>query len=220
VDVYIALTQFSKQKLVEGGLPESKVLVKPNFVDPDPGEGPGGGGYAVFIGRLTEEKGIASLLKAWTESDLGKRVRLKVVGDGPMRQAVESVSGTHGIEYSGRQPPARVYDILGAADALIFPSVWYEGLPRTIVESFAKGTPVIASRLGSMAELVQPGKTGQLYEPGQSAELARSVGELLTNLTALSDLRRGARQEFLRCYTADRNYPMLMDAYQQAIGAG
>jgi glycosyltransferase involved in cell wall biosynthesis len=137
-----------------------------------------------------------------------------------MRQSVEAVTGTHGIEYLGRQPAGQVYAILSQADALIFPSVWYEGLPRTIVESFAKGTPVIASRLGSMAELVQPGRTGALYEPGQSADLARCVGELFSNPTALSDLRRGARQEYLRCYTGDSNYPMLINAYQPGAAVG
>jgi glycosyltransferase involved in cell wall biosynthesis len=219
VDTYIALTEFSKRKFIEGGLPESKILVKPNFVDPDPGEGTGGGGYVVFIGRLTEEKGITSLLDAWKQTDLGARVRLKIVGDGPMRQAVESISGTRGIDYLGRQAPAQVYAILHSADALIFPSVWYEGLPRTIVEAFAKGTPVIASRLGSMAELVRPGENGELYEPGAAADLARCVGETLSNPTVLSDLRRGARADFLRCYTAETNYPMLLSAYGRAGGS-
>ena len=109
-----------------------------------------------------------------------------------------------------------VYAILGRAEALIFPSLWYEGLPRTIVESFACGTPVIASDLGSMAELVRPGKTGQLFAAGNAAQLARHLEELLGNQKLLSDLRLGAREEFLRIYTADRNYPMLMEAYQRA----
>jgi glycosyltransferase involved in cell wall biosynthesis len=223
VDAYIALTEFARQKFIEGGLPESKLMVKPNFVDPDPGQGPGGGGYVAFVGRLTEEKGIATLLAAWQKHGLSEKVRLKIVGDGPMRKEVESANNTPGIGYVGRKPPAEVYAILSSADALIFPSVWYEGLPRTIVEAYAAGTPVIASHLGSMAALVSPGQTGMLFEPGDAADLARTVGEMLTNPALLRDLRSGARREFLRCYTADRNYPMLLKAYGQsaaAVGAG
>lgn len=219
VDVYIALTEFSKRKFIEGGLPQRKLVVKPNFVSPDPGEGPGGGRYAVFIGRLSPEKGISTLLEAWTKH-LANRIPLKILGDGPLRTAVgdESVIRS-GVEWLGRRAMLEVYDVLGRAEALIFPSLWYEGLPRTIIESFASGTPVIASDLGSMAELVTNGKTGQLFEAGNPAQLARHVEQLLNQPETLSDLRRGARQEFLRTYTAHRNYPMLMEAYQRALGA-
>ena len=109
--------------------------------------------------------------------------------------------------------------LLARAEALIFPSLWYEGLPRTIVESFACGTPVIASNLGSMAELVRPGKTGQLFEAGNAAQLARQVEEVLGNIEHVIGPAHGAREEFLRIYTADRNYPMLMEAYQRALTA-
>ncbi|CAN5360873.1 glycosyltransferase [soil metagenome] len=220
VDVYIALTEFAKQKFIEGGLPEQKLLVKPNFVDPDPGDGAGGGGYVVFIGRLSPEKGISTLLRAWTE-EMRRPTALKILGDGPLRAEVsDAAAGAHGIiEWLGRRAMPEVYAILGRAEALVFPSLWYEGLPRTIVESFACGTPVIASNLGSMAELVRPGKNGQLFTAGDAAQLAHHGKELLGNSSKLSDLRRGAREEFLRIYTGDRNYPMLMQAYQHALQA-
>jgi glycosyltransferase involved in cell wall biosynthesis len=223
VDVYIALTQFAKRKFVQGGLPEHKVFVKPNFVAPDPGEttrDPNGGGdgrYVVFVGRLSPEKGISTLLKAWN-SGLTGSAKLKILGDGPLRAEVTEVAGRlPNIEYLGRRGMPEVFQIVGNADALIFPSLWYEGLPRTIIESFACGTPVIASDLGSMSELVQPLRTGRLFEPGNSDELARQVGALLSNRAELLELRRGARQEYLRAYTAEQNYPMLMEAYRQAL---
>jgi glycosyltransferase involved in cell wall biosynthesis len=216
VDVYIALTDFAKRKFIEGGLPDSKLVVKPNFVAPDPGEGPGGGGYVAFVGRLSPEKGISTLAEAWSKH-LPKAIRLKILGDGPCRDLVNDNSVIRGGgEWLGRRAMAEVYAILARAEALIFPSLWYEGLPRTIVESFACGTPVIASDLGSMAELVRPGKTGQLFPAADAAQLARHVDELLSDNSKLSDLRRGAREEFLRIYTADRNYPMLIEAYQRA----
>jgi len=230
VNVYIALTDFARRKFVQGGLPANRIVVKPNFVDPDPGAGRGseggstggsaGGGegqYVVFVGRLSPEKGISTLLKAW-ESRLTGKVKLKILGDGPLRSEVTDAAGRlSGVEYLGRRNMTEVSEIVSNADALIFPSVWYEGLPRTIIESFAVGTPVIASNLGSMSELVQPGRTGRLFEPGNSDDLARHVGEVLSNTSELSALRRGARDEFSRVYTAAQNYPMLMEAYRQAL---
>jgi glycosyltransferase involved in cell wall biosynthesis len=219
VDQFIPLTEFAKRKFIEGGLPEPKLFVKPNFVSPDPGERPGGGGYVAFIGRLSPEKGISTLIEAWTRH-LACRIPVKILGDGPLRAMVDDDTVTNvGVEWLGRRAMPEVYDILGRAEALIFPSCWYEGLPRTIVESFACGTPVLASDLGSMAELVRPGVTGQLFEAGNAAQLARHLEELLGDKTRLSDLRHGARAEFLRIYTADRNYPMLMEAYQRAQSA-
>jgi glycosyltransferase involved in cell wall biosynthesis len=223
VDVFIALTEFSRSKFVEGGLDPEKVIVKPNFVDPDPGVGDGSGGYALFVGRLTEEKGVLTLLRAWQNESIP--VPLQIVGDGPLRAQVEAATRTVSsrMEYLGRQPLERVCAIMGSAGVLVFPSQWYEGLPRTIVESFAKGTPVIASRLGSMAELVEDGCTGRLFEPGRASDLARCVTEVFANQTdsttaAHQAMRRNARLEYERNYTADRNYPLLMSAYQKALG--
>jgi len=222
VNVYIALTDFAKSKFVQGGLPADKLVVKPNFVDPAPpevyrGDGRTGRRYVVFVGRLSPEKGISTLLKGWN-SGLTRSVPLKILGDGPLRgEVTEAAAALSNVEYLGRRGMPEVFEIVGNAEALIFPSLWYEGLPRTIIESFACGTPVIASNLGSMSELVQPGRTGRLFEAGNADDLARQVGELLSNAAELSELRRGARQEYLRAYTADQNYPMLMEAYRQAL---
>src|SRR5688500_5602362 len=160
VDVFIALTEFARRKFVEGGLPAEKIIVKPNFVDPDPGVGSGGGGYVLFVGRLTEEKGVGTLLQAW--ETLAGQVPLKICGDGPLRPRVESAAARTelNVQYLGRRPLDEVQLLMGESALLIFPSTWYEGLPRTIVESFAKGTPVLASDLGSMTELVADGRTG------------------------------------------------------------
>jgi len=217
VDVYIALTEFSRQKFVAGGVPPDKIVIKPNFVGPDPQIGAGDGGYALFVGRLTDEKGVRTLLTAWKSNAVN--VGLKILGDGPLREeVVEAASRTpHKIEYLGRRPLAEVYDVIGRARVLVFPSQWYEGLPRTIVESYAKGTPVIASRLGSMTELIEPGRSGLLFEAGDADDLARQVARVTGSPDELVQMRVGARRLYEERYTAERNYPVLLGAYAQAL---
>jgi len=216
VDVYIALTEFAKQKFIEGGLPANKIIVKPNFVDPDPGAGAGTGGYAVFAGRFSPEKGLETLLDAWDKLD-GK-VPLKIMGDGPQAGMVqERVARLKNVEWLGRKPLADVYQIIGDASFLVLPSIWYEGFPKTIVESFAKGTPVLASNLGSMTELIDPGKTGLLFKPGDPSDLAMQVNAIMSDPTRLHDMRTHARQKYEAHYTATQNYRHLRDIYDVAV---
>lgn len=215
VDVYIALTDFARNKLIQGGLPAQKVVVKPNFVDPDPGYQEGKGNYALFVGRLSPEKGIDLLLNAWQH--LSQSIPLKIVGDGPLADQVKQTTDQipH-VEWLGRQPIEEVYRLMGDAKFLVFPSEWYEGLPRTIVESFAVGTPVIAPNLGSMSSLIQPGNTGLHFQPGDMNDLVKTVEQALTNLEQLTKMRRNARVEYEKQYTSESSYQQVMKIYRMA----
>ncbi len=216
VDHYIALTQFAATKLIEGGLPADKIVVKPNFIHPDPGLGSGKGDYALYVGRLSVEKGLDTLLQAWQQ--LKQPIPLKIVGDGPLSPEVEAAASQNShIEWLGRQPMAQVHALMGEAQFLVFPSKWYETFGRVAVEAFAKGTPVIASQLGAMAELVDPGRTGLLFEAGSADDLAAAVDWATANPHALAQMRQAARQEYEAKYTALENYHRLMDIYQRAI---
>jgi glycosyltransferase involved in cell wall biosynthesis len=216
IDVYIALTEFARQKFIEGGLPASRIIVKPNFVQPDPGPGPGGGGHVLFVGRLSAEKGIQTLLDAWRPGEMD--VPLKIVGDGPLAPLVRQAAAGHpGIQWLGRRPLEEVCGCLGQAEALVFPSLWYEGLPRTIIEAFATGTPVIASRLGAMAGLVDDGRTGLLFEPGNARDLAARVRRCMDDAGLRQRMRAAARAEFEAGYTAERNGRMLERIYELAV---
>ena len=220
VDVYIALTEFSRSKFIQGGLPADKIIVKPNFVSPDPGVGDGSGGFALFVGRLTEEKGLTTLLDSWATVHQKTGAMLKIAGDGPMREQVaEMAKKIGGIEFMGRRPMDEIYIMMGSASALIFPSVWYEGQPRTMIESFAKGTPIVASRLGSMAEIVEHEKTGLLFEAGNSADLAQQVQRLMSDPPLRAKMRTAARLEYESRYTAEDNYPKLAACYERAVAA-
>ncbi len=212
VDTYIALTDFARRKYIEGGLPAGKIVVKPNFLEEDPGIGTGGGGFALFVGRLTEEKGIDTVLRAWER--VGASLPLKAIGTGPLEARVrEAAERLDAVEYLGRQPLERVMHLMGEAACLVFPSTWYEGLPRTIVESFAKGTPVIGSRLGAMQELIDEGRSGALFTPGDPADLAATIRQL-SSTHALGAMRCHARGQYEQKYTADRAYEALMRIYR------
>ena len=210
VDRYIALSGFAKQKFIEGGLPADRVVVKPNFLDVDPGVGPGGT-YALFVGRLTEEKGVRLLLDAW---ELDPPLPLKIVGDGPLRGEVEAAASPS-VKYLGRQPSAEVLRLMGGAACLIFPSLWYEGMPRTIIESFAVGTPVVACDLGTMRSMVIDGVNGAKVPAGDAAALRGAVSRLAASHGEES-LRASTRADFESKYTGSMNYEQLLNIYRDA----
>lgn len=215
VDLYIALTEFARQKFIDGGLPAERIMVKPNFVSPDPGPGTGNGGYALFVGRLSTEKGLDTLLAAWEH--LSTQIPLKIVGDGPLAdQVAKATQRLSQVEWLGRRPMAEVYALMGEAVFLVFPSKWYETFGRVAVEAFAKGTPVIAANIGAIAELVDSGRTGLHFRPGDTEDLIAQVEWLLANPVKLAQMRQEARAEFEDKYTAEKNYQKLKDIYIQA----
>jgi glycosyltransferase involved in cell wall biosynthesis len=216
VDIYIALTEFARNKFIEGGLPAGKIVVKPNFVAPDPGRGQGGGGYALFVGRLAPEKGTGTMLAAWER--LGTRIPLKIVGDGPLRDQVIGASARQSsVRWLGHRPVAEVHALLGKADMLVFPSEWYETFGRVAAEAFATGTPVIAADIGAVAELVEHGRTGLIFRPGDPEDLVAQVEWALSHPAELRIMRDEARAEFEAKYTAERNYRALMEIYEAAL---
>jgi glycosyltransferase involved in cell wall biosynthesis len=216
VDVYVALTEFARSKFIEGGLPAGKIVVKPNFVAPDPGRGQGGGGYALFVGRLAPEKGTGTMLAAWKR--LGTRIPLKIVGDGPLRDRVVGAAARRSnVEWLGHRPVEEVHALMGKADMLVFPSEWYETFGRVAVEAFAVGTPVIAANIGAVAEIVEHGRTGLEFRPGDPEDLVTQVEWALSHPAELRRMRDEVRAEFEAKYTAERNYRALMEIYEAAL---
>jgi glycosyltransferase involved in cell wall biosynthesis len=200
-------------------LPAEKIVVKPNFVDPDPGPGDGRGGYAIFVGRLSVEKGIETLLSAWHQAPLG--MTLKIVGDGPLAPLVQTATQQNSrIEWLGQVSRGEVQSLVADGAVLVLPSICYEGLPKTIIEAFASGTPVVGSRLGGIAATVAHGRTGRLFAPGDAATLAAEIERMATNPAELAAMRAAARKEFESKYTRERNYEMLMEIYHQVGAAG
>jgi glycosyltransferase involved in cell wall biosynthesis len=211
IDAYIALTEFSKHKFIEGGLSENKIFVKPNFIFEDPGYSENNNGKFLFAGRLDVNKGLNVLVKA---AEKLPNVKFKVAGDGVLRS---NLDGVQNIEYFGQLNRNDLIIELKKSSALIIPSVWYESMPMTIIESFACGKPVIASNLGAMAEIIENGKTGLLFEPGNVDDLVKKILSAKNNPEKMKEMGLNARKEFEEKYTPEKNYKILMNIYEKVI---
>jgi glycosyltransferase involved in cell wall biosynthesis len=220
VSGYVALTNFARGKFIQGGLPASRIGVKPNFLESDPGERSSTGNFALFVGRLSAEKGAEVLLRAWQK--LKGTIPLVIIGDGPLRESLQAEAAAwnlSNVTFRGWRSRSEILCAMKSASLLITPSLWYEGFPMTIVEAFACGTPVICSRLGGLREIVQDGRTGRHFNPGDAEDLACKLDSLWMQPSQLTVMGRAARQEYKANYTAERNYQLLMEIYERAIAA-
>jgi glycosyltransferase involved in cell wall biosynthesis len=218
VQRFIVLTQFARELMANyAHIPEEKIAVKPNSA-PDPGVGAGSGGYALYIGRLSPEKGIETLLAAAADGE-GLGMPLKIAGSGPLQSEVEARCVPGKLEYAGLQDPAGVRRLMLEARVLLIPSLWYEGLPMVVPEAFGAGLPIIASRLGALETLVQDGGNGLLVEPRNPAALAQAVRRIAADQNVEQGLRRRARATYEAVYHPDANLRTLMQIYGQAVAA-
>jgi glycosyltransferase involved in cell wall biosynthesis len=216
VDRYIALSEFSRAKFIEGGLLAEKIVVKPNFVAFDPGPREALGEFAIFAGRLSPEKGVHTLLRAWKH--LQSSIPLQILGDGPLRPEVEGITTrSHGseISFAGGQSRANVFGAMKNARFLVFPSECYENSPLAVVEAFACAAPVIASRMGVMEEIIDDQRTGLHFAPGDAEDLAKKIEWAWTHPREMAEMGRNARAEYEAKYTAERNLSSLVEIYQR-----
>jgi glycosyltransferase involved in cell wall biosynthesis len=225
VDAYIALSEFARKKHIAGGLPADRLVVKPNFVHPDPGPRAREetGRYALFVGRLSEEKGLHGLLAAWKrlpQEFPARPIPLFLLGDGPMRAEIAPQMGSSGLTEAalvGNVSREEVLRWMRGARFLVCPSHWFEGCPLVIVEAFACGVPVITTGHGPTAEMVDHGRTGLHVSPGDDADLAAKVAWAWAHPEEMRVMGGAARQEFDRKYSAERNYSQLIALYRRLV---
>jgi glycosyltransferase involved in cell wall biosynthesis len=210
VQRYVALNDFCRAEFVRGGLPAERVVIKPNFVGPSLGDAAPVRQGLLFVGRLAPEKGVEVLARAAAHLPPGY---VRVAGSGPLAPAVQGVPG---LQPLGPLSPDEVADAMARAVALVMPSLWFENFPRTLVEAYAAGLPVIASRLGAMAELVEDGVTGLHAEPGDAADWAAKMRWALEHPDEMARMGRTARRRYETLYTPQRNLQALLSIYQQA----
>lgn len=215
INCYIVLSEFARQKFIQGGFPRQKIMVKPNFVSPPPSFTKTEPDYALFVGRLSVEKGVDVLLSAW---ELLPGIPLKILGDGPLGEKTRSFAASHeNVSCFGQVEREIVYKLMVNARFLIFPSVWYEGFPMSIVEAFSLGVPVVSSALGGMQEIVHDKHLGILFNPGDAKDLATRVRWLWSHPEESERMGQNARREYEQKYTPERNYQLLLDIYQRAM---
>jgi glycosyltransferase involved in cell wall biosynthesis len=221
VNLFVVLTEFAREKLVANGLPQEKVVVKPNFVTSSPvqlvSKPPASAPFALFVGRLSPEKGPDLLVKAWENLS---QIPLKVVGDGPMRQELEQAARQFShdqIEFCGTSSHEDVLALMQQARFLVISSNCYEGLPMAIIEAFSRQLPVIAPRLGSMNGIVRHDENGLHFKAHDAADLAHWVKWAWEHPDEMDTLAVNAYREYQEKYSASSNYQQLMEIYQRAI---
>jgi glycosyltransferase involved in cell wall biosynthesis len=210
---YIAMCEFSRSKLLLSGVPHDRIVLKPNFALDSHGaydlNAPRSG--ALFVGRLSAEKGIGVLIEAWKDSP----VALELMGGGELSAALRAAASP-AVHIRGFVSDPELASAMRRAQFLVLPSLVYEGFPMVIAEAFAAGLPIVASRLGAMAELVQEGVTGLHFNPGDAADLAAKVRWAVANPATMRTMSANARATYERHYTPQVNYARLMDIYGEA----
>jgi glycosyltransferase involved in cell wall biosynthesis len=211
----IALSRFARDKFVQAGFDAAKVDVKPNFME-DPGEPATGTARngLLYVGRLSPEKGVDILLEAAAQT--GAPVR--IVGDGPTAEELRRLAPPN-VTFLGQVPRPQVLIEMARAKAIVVPSRWYEGFPMVVVEAFASGTPVIASDLGGLAEIVEEGGNGMLFQPGNVNLLSRCIDRMFGTPGLAVLCGKGARTTYLSRYTPAQNLRQLEEVYSRAIAA-
>jgi len=216
VDCFYTLSEFAKDKLIAGGISADRLLVKPNLIYPDPGESHQKREYAFLAGRLVKEKGIPTVLAAWDK--IPDPIPLRIAGEGPWSSRIDDAARRMPwVENLGRVDHSEVCEEMGRARFVIFPTEWFEVFSRIIVEAFAKGTPIIASNVGSVKELVTDHRNGLLFEPGNSGDLAEKTRWAWTHPQEMAAMGRQARKDYEASFSSEINYAKLMDIYHRAM---
>jgi glycosyltransferase involved in cell wall biosynthesis len=215
IDGYICVSEFVKSQLLLGGFDQDKLHVKHNFVTTDIEPSFEDGRYYIFAGRLSEEKGIDILLKSFK----GNGRKLIIVGDGPLAGMVELFARENpNTVYLGKRPLAEIYSLISKAKALIFPSKWHEPFGRTIVEAFAHGTPVIASAMGGITELITDNYNGFLFNPSDEEGLSKA----LKHFECVHDnrkIRQNTYDTYKKSFLPTTNFSRIMSIYNKVLSA-
>ena len=218
VDAFIALSDFQAKLMVKSGLPAAKIEVKPNFFPGNPPvvPWPQRSSYVVFVGRLSAEKGVENLLRAWQMWGR-KAPELHLVGDGKLLAKLKRMADGLPVRFMGQVTTQEAHANIARARLLILPSECFEGFPMVVREAFAFGTPAAVSNIGPLPSIVKNEISGVVFEPGNPDSLLWQVRAAWENPDILERFGACARAEFEAKYTEDANYKMLMAIYEKAI---
>ena len=216
IDRYIVAAEFTRQKYIQAGIPAGKISIKPHFVFPN-NSPKTDQGYALYLGRLSEEKGVDVLLKGW---ETLRDIPLRVIGSGPLMEKLKIFAQEKGmthVHFLGFVSHEQYELNIKGAKFLVIPSICYENFPRVVVEAYSYGVPLLASRLGSIKDLVIDKKTGLLFEAGNPRDLADKARWLAQHPKEVDQMGRWAREEYDQKYLPQKNYAALMAIYENVI---
>ena len=212
ITAFVCLTDFLKQKLLEGGIQEGKIFIRPHFMDTSPAAPIyGQGEYALYLGRISPEKGIWTMVRAFQEL---KGVTLRIAGTGPMEAALRrylKANAVENVELVGFVSGKDKWQLLTDSLFVVLPSECYETFGIVVLEAYAAGKPVVASNLGSLPYVVEDGKSGILFEPGHAEDLIEKVNHLLANPSEIAAMGLYARELAEMKYSPDRSYQTLLN---------
>lgn len=218
VDVFVAPSNFLRNKLIEYGIDEDRIVSLPNFIDVGGDIGPAGvGDYILYGGRLSPEKGVDVLIEAARGI---QGAHFIIAGDGPQREELEGQAATvesSRIDFVGHQPQEKMRELLRAARFVVLPSKWYENCPYAILEAFSFGKPVTGARIGGIPELINDGTNGFLFEPGNVPDLIEKIQCLLKDDCLVDGMGNKAREKVRTEYSPDAYYKNLMSVYKSAL---
>jgi len=221
VDVFIVLSQFSKEKMIRYGLPEEKIEVLPNCIDVDqyhPHKMVGD--YVLFLGKLSEKNGIFTLVQAMKHIP---EVKLKVAGEGemgPLLKEYVAREGLKNLEFLGFVTGEKLAKLMQGCYFTVFPSLCYHNCPMSVLESLASGKPVLASDLGSVPEFVEDGVDGLLFEAGDPTDLAEKIKYLFRKPPLVKKMGIAGRLKIESRFSSETYYPRLLKIYQRLLQGG
>ena len=217
VSRFIVLSEFQKRKMVDVGLPEEKIVVKGNFINhAERVVRAEKKNQIVYIGRLSPEKGVPTLLRAWRKIGNETDCKLLLIGDGDRRSEYESLALGLNVEFMGKQSNDVVREVMAKSTAVVLPSECWEGMPITVLESLAEGTPCIVSNLGALPEYIRGGKLGEVFEVGNAEALMAAIKRVLSR-PDYGDMCVGARREAEDKYSEEANYQQLVGIYSGVL---
>mgnify|MGYP006083604635 FL=1 len=218
INKLIVNTEFAKKKFVSFGIPQDKLTVKANFIEESYKTNDlnnNKGDFVIYIGRLSKEKGLETLIKAWEKIDF----KLKIFGDGPLKEKIKNlIINNKKIELNDFIPNHEVSKQMSKAKFLIFPSEWYEGFSITLLEAFVNRLPVLSSNIGSMQEIIENNVNGMLFKSGDVSDLIEKINKMIENPDMLKTLKDKAYEKYQILYSKKKNYETLVSIYKEVRG--
>ena len=216
VDVFVVLSEFQRQRFIQDGIDAARIAVVPNMVGVDNDGMPGlNGEFVGYIGRVSPEKDVGSLMAAAAECE---NIPFKAAGS---YQAMEHLpkQAPPNFEFLGHLDRKEVAAFYNSARMIVLPSVWFETFGIAIVDAMMHSKPVVCSRIGALPHIVDDGKTGLLFEPGNAEDMAEKIKYLWDRPDLCHQMGEAARRKAEREYSRDKYYERLMGVYHKAIGS-